>query len=113
MILTEEAKQKIRRTRIQYGSLAKKVKPDFNTVIHFEDEGQDFLKWTIDPKGKLIGCEPFQFSIWSKYLVTNKRFKVGGFVHTIGTDWKPLTIKYPIEKVEKVPVALKALPNKK
>lgn len=78
-----------------------------NTIVTFEDHGQDFLTWTIDPEGNIIDCQPFQFSIWSKFRVTNEgRFEVGGYVHC--TDLNDVdnengdcfTIKYRIENIQ-------------
>lgn len=34
------------------------------TRIHFEDWGQDFLWWDIDPEGNVVDCGPFQASVW-------------------------------------------------
>ncbi len=80
-----------------------KYKPETATKITFEDHGQDFLEWTIDKNGQILTCAPFQGSIWCRYMVTTKRFKVGGFVSIQKPD-QALTIKYAIEKVEKVNV---------
>ena len=33
-------------------------------VLHFEDLGQDFLRWELDAKGRVIGCGPFQAFSW-------------------------------------------------
>lgn len=32
--------------------------------IHFEDNGQDFLWWTLNKEGLVVDCGPFQKSIW-------------------------------------------------
>jgi hypothetical protein len=44
--------------------------PDFRTM-RFEDHGQDFLWWTITEHGDVVGCGPFQSSIWEKCVVVN------------------------------------------
>lgn len=76
------------------------------TKITFEDHGQDFLTWTIDKRGIIIDCQPFQFSIWKKWIVINSDFKVGGFVEIkkgfFGDKIETMTIKYPIQKIEKL-----------
>lgn len=78
------------------------------TVITFEDHDQDFLKWTIDEAGNILECEPFQYVIWEKFRVLNKRFRVGGLI-TIEKknpahpdEMEEITIKYPIEQIEKL-----------
>ncbi|MBN1987849.1 MAG: hypothetical protein JW783_00445 [Bacteroidales bacterium] len=32
--------------------------------IEFEDNGQDFLTWTIDAEGYVVRSEPFQQEVW-------------------------------------------------
>lgn len=33
--------------------------------IHFQDSGQDFTHWDVDPKtGLVVDCQPFQYSFW-------------------------------------------------
>lgn len=71
-----------------------------HTKITFQDQGQDFLEWTIDLKGKIIKCTPFQFGIWRKFKVMNETFEVNGFVTVKASYNETITIKYPIEKVE-------------
>lgn len=72
-----------------------------HTKITFEDQGQDFLTWTINDDGDIIACEPFQFSIWSKWTVSNHTFRIGGHVHLFQGE-ELLTIKYPIANIETV-----------
>lgn len=69
------------------------------TTIHFEDHGQDFLKWVINEKGHIVECTPAQGMIWTRWVVTDKKFKKGQRVNIINGTAK-LQIKYPIEKVE-------------
>lgn len=71
------------------------------TRITFKDEGQDFLTWDINSDGQIIACKPFQFSIWKQWNVMNKRFTVGRLIHLRKAD-ATMTVKYPIEKVEKI-----------
>lgn len=73
--------------------------PKMITIITFEDHGQDFLTWHIDEDGRIVDCKPFQFSVWSKWTVTNKGFEVGGFVQCKKASER-LTIKYPIENIQ-------------
>lgn len=41
------------------------------TFIEFEDNGQDFLRWTVDRNGVVIGSWPFQKRIWVGLEITN------------------------------------------
>lgn len=73
------------------------------TRIHFEDHHQDFLRWELDAKGKVIGCEPFQASVWlGKHVLNPGGLAVGELVHF--TD--PLTnegrcVRYRIARIER------------
>ena len=42
-------------------------------TIVFEDDGQDFLEWDLDPEGKVVECRPFQGDIWCGNVVVNHR----------------------------------------
>ena len=74
------------------------------TVVHFEDHGQDFLIWTIDPEtGKVIKCEPFQASFWVGCIVIKNSLIRGSQIeyhHPRFADDGCREIKYPIEKIE-------------
>jgi len=74
------------------------------TVLTFEDHGQDFLRWELDAKGTVIGCEPFQASIWCGNVVTDHgklvvgetlRYKSPGDASS--TD----SIRYPLVRIER------------
>ncbi|CAM3350632.1 hypothetical protein [Paracidovorax anthurii] len=73
------------------------------TRIHFEDCGQDFLHWELDSKGKVIGCEPFQASVWcGKEVVQPGRLAVGDLVHFYESQGKTFRhIRYRVAKVER------------
>ncbi len=83
-------------------------KPVFNTLVTFEDNGQDFLTWLISPYGLILECKPFQASIWCKHTVITKVFTPGKHLVT-SLDGETLTIKHKIAKVEKVPATPKTL----
>lgn len=74
------------------------------TVLHFTDHGQDFLRWELDAKGKVIGCEPFQGSIWKgKYVMGPERLRAGDTVHyrSMGDSTSAGHIRYPLERVDR------------
>jgi hypothetical protein len=73
------------------------------TVIHFEDRGQDFLTWTLDEKGWVVDCQPFQKSIWKGGLVKNfKELELGSTVEYITKDgYKCLKMNYPVARIDK------------
>lgn len=70
-------------------------------TITFEDHGQDFLEWDIE-KHRVIGCRPFQASVWVGLLVftSEPKLRAGGRV-TVLADGKPREINYRIEKVSR------------
>ncbi len=72
--------------------------------ITFEDEGQDFLTFDVDNEGYIKDVKPFQFSIWSKYRVTNfKDLSIGDYVDLSHIETKEkLTLKYKIENVKRI-----------
>lgn len=74
------------------------------TVLHFTDHGQDFLRWYLDAKGKVIGCEPFQGIVWKgNFVLGHDRLKVGDMVHyrSKGESTSASHIRYPLERVER------------
>lgn len=84
----------------------KTKKPKVVKVIHFEDGGQAYLRWSLDEKGNVIKCKPSEEWLWCKGRVTNhENLKVGGEV-----KWKhnelhseksaPVTMDYLIKKLE-------------
>lgn len=71
------------------------------TVIHFEDHGQDFLRWTLDAKGMVIDSQPFQASIWAGLFVVERKLKAGmriSIVMLTGTR----RVNYPLARVQKL-----------
>lgn len=64
--------------------------------IEFEDHGQDFLFWDVDQKGVVIGCEPFQASIWGGKQITNFTSIQVGSHPQIKIDGVDTPIKYEI-----------------
>ncbi|ART47581.1 MULTISPECIES: hypothetical protein [Acidovorax] len=74
------------------------------TVLHFTDFGQDFLRWELDAKGKVIGCEPFQGFVWKgKYVLGYDRLRAGDTVHyrSMGDSTSVDNIRYPLALVER------------
>jgi len=49
------------------------VRPDARYVLHFKDEGQDFLRWVLDAEGRVLRSELFQTWLWKGYIVANMR----------------------------------------
>ena len=72
--------------------------------LEFEDHGQDFLTWDLDAKGKVIGCEPFQASVWlGLNVMCFQKLKAGNTVFyehrdTAGKCYGS-SINYPLKKV--------------
>lgn len=82
--------------------------------VHFEDEGQDFLQWDIKDLGEglgvVVGCSPFQGSVWiDQYILNVDELREGVWVkYSKGPTYPVYTIKYRIEKVEQVEIELAA-----
>lgn len=73
-------------------------------TLHFEDHGQDFMRWELDLAGKVIGVEPFQFSIWGGVKVLQPQLlRKGSIVRFVnpGESTEEKTIRYPLTKVTK------------
>jgi hypothetical protein len=67
--------------------------------VHFEDHGQDFLRWDVDEKGVVTASYPFQSDLWAGcVLVDNakpgQRLRI--FSHTLRRE---MTVAYPVTKV--------------
>lgn len=71
-------------------------------ILHFTDHGQDFLRWELDARGVVIGCEPFQASVWvGNRVLQHQALRAGDIVHFVSKrDSASLNIRYPLERVE-------------
>lgn len=71
-------------------------------LIHFEDQGQDFLTWQLNNQGVVIDSLPFQSSIWCGIKVLeHPRLQLGGIVHFLRPGESSVkTIRYPIRALE-------------
>lgn len=72
-------------------------------IIHFQDQGQDFLRWQVNETGTVIGSWPFQKQVWAGLQVTNlSRLKAGELVHHNRFNEEG-SIRFPVKAV--VPLA--------
>lgn len=67
-------------------------------TVTFQDHGQDFLEWDIDG-GKVVGCRPFQASIWCGLEIHSKP-AAGQYLHIKNHEGDLTWIKYPLTKVK-------------
>jgi hypothetical protein len=67
-------------------------------TITFEDQGQDFLEWDINDKGKVVDCRPFQNSVWNgTQVLFHKVIKVGDRLYVNPPYGRPTAMmKYPV-----------------
>ena len=75
------------------------------TVIHLEDNGQDFSSLICDDSGKVIDAKPFQAGIWAgSYIPIHDpgMMKVGELCPIHNTHIRFGFLKYRIEKVETI-----------
>ena len=70
-------------------------------TVRFQDNGQDFLEWDIDPKSrKIVGCRPFQGSVWGGALVLTPLNDLrSGALITIQIGLDLFTVRYPLRNV--------------
>lgn len=72
-------------------------------TVTFQDHGQDFLEWDIDTeKEQIVGCRPFQASIWCGNTCKQKAFEVGGQVcyEARALDGQLRWVNYRIEAIK-------------
>lgn len=92
--------------------------PDAKYLIHFADQGQDFLTFVVTHEGKVLDARPFQGWVYRGQGVMNLRQLLawqenndrhpGAFGHPqVEIDlpnsmapWRNTLIKYPVVKVE-------------
>lgn len=72
-----------------------------NTVLTFDDQGQDFLRWTLNERGIVVKCEPFQGPIWRGFRVLDFQNLTEGSMVFIKKNDEIRTIKYPLISVQK------------
>ncbi len=80
----------------------------FETVLTFEDRGQDFLRWTVRRR-IVTKCEPFQGWLWNGAELLSKP-KVGERVRIrlMPGRKKVMTVSYPVVSVERRKVEIPA-----
>lgn len=72
-------------------------------TIVFGDHGQDFLEWDLDDDGVVVGCRPFQGSIWGGRQVTNHRtLEVDSYLR-LEFEGSLRFLKYPLAEVRERP----------
>jgi hypothetical protein len=74
-----------------------------NRILHIEDHGQDFSRFTIDEYGEIIETMPFQGWVWTGKFIHADTIKVGTrpFIGNSAKD-KGAYLKYPITKIEEI-----------
>lgn len=68
------------------------------TIIHIEDQGQDFTEFYVDDSNVIIDAQPFQGWLWTGYQITNKIRRRAKLQLRKGP--KSLTLKYRVVKIE-------------
>lgn len=75
-----------------------------SVVLHFSNHGQDFLRWSLDASGTVIGCEPCQAWLWTgKVVMNHERLRAGDKVQYRSTidPTSAVSIRYPLERVDR------------
>lgn len=73
-------------------------------ILEFEDHGQDFLRWELDAKGRVIGCGPFQAFAWvGCQVLVFEKLKAGDILfyerRSKSGECSGGSIRYPLAKV--------------
>ncbi len=80
------------------------IKRNTKYIIHFEDHGQDFLKWYLDERGYVLDSQPFQRNVWVGKSTVPDFVQVGALLpifmeEKTGHDCFS-HVNYPIKKIE-------------
>lgn len=70
-------------------------------TLVFDDQGQDFLRWTLDERGIVIKCEPFQGAVWNGVRVLDFQNLAEGDLVSIETKTDVRTLRHPLISVRK------------
>ena len=78
-------------------------------TIVFEDRGQGFREWDIDPSGKVVAVRPYSESAWVGFMVVNEFVSLGDrlTIDLNNAAWRHLglpdfaTIAAPVAEVRK------------
>lgn len=69
-------------------------------TITFEDMGQDFLEWDIDDKLVVVGCRPFQASVWvGTQLLELPKIRTHPKIKLKYSPGKETTLNYEVIKI--------------
>lgn len=69
-------------------------------IIHFKDDGQDFLRWYVAANGVVVCSEPYQTWMWAGTVMLNVR--VGRFPTVRSNEGHIRTVKHRVTKVEEL-----------
>lgn len=87
-----------REKQFDYTSVLATLKP--NRVLHFVDDGQDFLRWYLAPNGVVVCSEPYQTAQWAGIVVVDA--KVGEFPSIITADGKRTKVLHAVKRIVKL-----------
>jgi len=79
--------------------------------IHFEDHGQDFLRWDVDANGVITDSQPYMAGTWVGLQVL-QRPEPGQLVGFRNRDGLVKQIKYAVSKVVAVVAVMPTEPVK-
>lgn len=69
------------------------------TIIHFEDQGQDILKWILDKDGYVVESLPCQSCIFRRYHVQKSKIRLGHPLQVVSRSGDLILIKYKVIQV--------------
>jgi hypothetical protein len=70
-------------------------------LIHFQDNGQDYLRWLVTDEGMVVDCQPFQAKVWVGAKVLNHHIiKPEAELYVRLQDGHEMTIRHLVERVD-------------
>lgn len=73
------------------------------TLVQFVDQGQDVLRWLLDPQGVVVKCEPFHADLYVGVRVLGLPMPGEQIRFASQLDGQAKTLRWPVESVELLP----------
>lgn len=71
--------------------------------LTFEDHGQDFLRWIVDPDGNVLEAQPFQSDLWTQVQVVGiQAMKPGDTLSFVDPYGRLRWLKYRVAEIETI-----------
>lgn len=74
---------------------------DKNVKLTFEDQGQDFITWVVNPEGRILESMPYMSPLYAGYKLKTRVF-VKGMYLVLNNDDAKIEIPYPLKAFDEV-----------